>query len=284
MASLKLGVIGDLHTHWDEVDVARFNASDYDMLLFTGDLGGGAPGSTLRIARVMSGLTKPTLVMPGNHDAIDISELAAELTHRHGLARLAGMRTGRRSARADVRLCGYSNHRFRHDTLDVTLLAGRPHSMGGPELAFLEHMRTTYDVGSLGESTDRLLALVDDVESEAMIFLSHNGPAGLGAQPYDMWGRDFQPEGGDWGDPDLKAALDHAVARGHRVLAVIAGHMHLRTASGAQRSWLRELDGVTFLNAARVPRIFNDDDGLWRHHVEVIVSNEGVSAREVLED
>ena len=50
----RLAIIGDLHTHWDDVDVAQFAHSDYDLLYFTGDLGGGTPDSSLRVARTMA--------------------------------------------------------------------------------------------------------------------------------------------------------------------------------------------------------------------------------------
>ena len=277
-------MVGDLHTHWDEVDVAQFDSSDYDLLYFTGDLGGGTPDSTLRIARVMSRLRTPALVMPGNNDTVDINELAAELTHRTGLSRLASMRAGddsRQSPPADVRLCGYSTHRISQGAIDLTLLAARPHSMGGPDLAFSDYMQATYGIANMQASTERLLALVDEVQTEDLVFLAHNGPTGLGDEPHHMWGCDFKPGGGDWGDPDLNAAIDYARKCGKRVIAVIAGHMHLRTKSGAERDWYGKVDGTVHLNAARVPRIYNRDNDVHRHHVSVIVRRGGVEVREV---
>ena len=71
---MRIGVVGDLHTHWDEMDVAHIDRSDYDLLFFTGDLGGGTASSSLRIARVISRLRKQALVMPGNNDTGDIAE------------------------------------------------------------------------------------------------------------------------------------------------------------------------------------------------------------------
>ena len=47
--TFRFAIIGDLHTHWDAVDLARFSRSDYDLLYFTGDLGGGHVDSSLRI-------------------------------------------------------------------------------------------------------------------------------------------------------------------------------------------------------------------------------------------
>lgn len=286
--SLRLGVIGDLHSHWDEMDVAQFRDTDYDLLLFTGDLGGGTPASSLRMARVMAQLDKPALVMPGNNDTGDIAELSAELSHRRGIRRLTAVRSGALAADAEdpveVRLCGYSLHRQTRGDVDLTILAGRPHSLGGNSLAFPEHMRRTYGIESLAESRDRLLALVREVETERLLFFAHNGPSGLGAEPHDIWGCDFKLGGGDWGDPDLTEAIAAARLAGHRVLAVIAGHMHLRTRTGRERPWLVERDGIRYVNAARVPRIFARDGSTHRHHVALTVTGAGVEAREVLVD
>ena len=49
----RFAVVGDLHTHWDDVDLAQFAGADYDLLYFTGDLGGGTPDSTLRVPRAL---------------------------------------------------------------------------------------------------------------------------------------------------------------------------------------------------------------------------------------
>jgi uncharacterized protein (TIGR04168 family) len=280
--TFRIGIIGDLHTHWDAVDVAQFNHSDYDLLLFTGDLGGGTRSSSLRMARMMSRLEKDTLVMPGNNDTGDIAELAAELSHGAGIKHLSAIRAGTFGGRqTSVRLCGYSSHRLQREGVDVTLIAARPHSMGGPSLAFPQHMAAHYEVGDLAASRQRLLALVDRAPTRRIVFFAHNGPTGLGEAPDAMWGCDFKPNGGDWGDPDLTSAIDHAHARGLQVIAVIAGHMHLRTKCNRQRPWLQERDGIAYVNAARVPRIFASGDDVHRHHLAMEVSPEGVVVTEV---
>ena len=282
MTQIRIGVIGDLHTHWDEVDVVQIDRAGYDLVLFTGDLGGGTRGSSLRIASVMSHLRTPTLVMPGNNDTESIVDLQAELTHQGGIGKLLKMRKGLSTGDADatVRLCGYSVHRLEQSP-DVSLIAARPHSMGGALLSFPEHMRATYGIHGVEQSAERLCSLVDQVETERVVFLSHNGPFGIGAAADDMWGCDFKPNGGDWGDPDLAAAIEHAARRGRQVLAVVAGHMHLRTKSGAERPWRCSRNGVEYINAARVPRIFTCGDDVHRHHVELVITPEGVTANEV---
>lgn len=287
MSSIRIGVVGDLHTHWDDVDVLQFGRSHYDLLLFTGDLGGGTPGSSLRVAQRLSELGKPALVMPGNHDTSDIDELAAELTHRGALRALAAVRRGEPggespAASPQVQLCGYSNHPVTRGTLAVTLVAGRPCSLGGAVLAYPEHLGPRYGIHDLEASTDRLYRLIDAAPTRDLVFLSHNGPTGFGDAPHDMWGCDFRPEGGDWGDPDLSLAIDYAKRQGRRILAVIAGHMHLRTRHGRNRPWRVQREGTLYINAARVPRIFNVAGNLHRHHIEMILSPRGASAREML--
>jgi uncharacterized protein (TIGR04168 family) len=280
-AHFRLGVIGDLHTHWDRIDVNQFADTDYDLLYFTGDLGGGTSESCLRMAREMAGLRHPTLVMPGNNDTVDIEHLAAELAHQNGLNRLLSMAGGDKPPNPIV-LCGYSRHTVHASGMVVDLIAARPHSMGGPTLSFPDYMQATYGVTDLSASTARMVALVDDSDADALIFLAHNGPLGLGEEPHAMWGCDFKEDGGDWGDPDLTEAIAHARATGKRVLAVIGGHMHLRTKQGEERPWKTEVDDILYINAARVPRIFSGPDDIYRHHVAVTVAAEGVTAEEVL--
>jgi len=286
MAQIRIGVIGDLHAHWDHVDVAQFDRTDYDLLLFTGDLGSGTRNSSLQVAKVMSRLRKEALVMPGNNDTGDIAELAAELAHQSGIKNLLAIReqssiTGRSTGTPTVRLCGYSRHRLTRGPVDLTLIAGRPHSLGGSELSFPEHMNATYGIDSIAASTERLIGLVDESPTEDIVFFSHNGPAGLGNEPHAMWGCDFKPDGGDWGDPDLAAAIDHAFERGKRVLAVVAGHMHHRTKCGNNRPWRLERNGIVFINAAKVPRIFSADADVHRHHVSLEITPSGAEVSEV---
>jgi uncharacterized protein (TIGR04168 family) len=168
----------------------------------------------------------------------------------------------------------------------LTLIAGRPHSMGGPDLAFAEHMHDAWGVATMAESTARLKLLVDQAGTRDVLFVAHNGPTGLGSEPADMWGNDFRPGGGDWGDPDLAAAIVHARASGRRVLGVIAGHMHLRTKGGDERPWHAERAGVLYVNAARVPRIFAADGAegmdVHRHHLAVSLTRDAFEVAEVL--
>ena len=115
-----------------------------------------------------------------------------------------------------------------------------------------------------------------------MLLLAHNGPTGLGARKDDLWGCDFRESEGDFGDPDLEHAIGHARTAGKPVRAVIAGHMHHAVRGGSTRRWRARRDGVLYVNAARVPRIFEANGRTLRHHVELTIAGGVARAREVL--
>jgi uncharacterized protein (TIGR04168 family) len=269
----RIAVVGDLHGHWDDWDARYFDQAEYDLVLITGDLGSGTSDNGVRIARSLGRMSCRALVMAGNNDVQRVAQIAAELGHQRGLLALMNREGGH------VHLAGYSLHVFELGR-PITVLAARPYSRGGPELYAAEELSARFGVTSMEDSTRKLCALIDAVETPELIVLAHNGPIGLGARATDIWGRDFAHEEGDWGDPDLRAALDYARRRDKRVLAVVAGHMHTRTHAG-ERTWRLERDGTLFVNAARVPRIWEEDSGKFRYHVALDLG-EQVSARELL--
>jgi uncharacterized protein (TIGR04168 family) len=281
-----VAVIGDLHSAWELEDISYFQRAEYPLLLVTGDLGHAGSHDGRRIARSFAQLAPQVLVMPGNNDAEDYPHIHAELTYRRARADLLvdAVAEGHSipPSRESAQLCGYSLHPVELNGFAFTVLSGRPFSMGGPELAFPQALARVHGVGSLRESSERLCALVDQASTEHVVFLAHNGPSGLGALPEDIWGRDFHPDAGDWGDPDLRVAIDYAVQRGKRVLAVIAGHMHW-TVSGRDslhRRWQLQHDEILYVNAARVPRVFMQDGRVARHHVHLDLRPSGASAEE----
>jgi uncharacterized protein (TIGR04168 family) len=281
MIGVKVALIGDLHSSWDAADAKYFNGSDYELLLFTGDLGSGQRRDGVELARSLSRLNRPTLVMLGNNDATEHARISAELSYQQGRARLLEGTPSWRPGLANVRPCGFDAHRFELGGLDLTVVCGRPFAMGNGELSYAEALQASYGVRSAADASDRLKALVDAAETEQLIFLAHNGPRGLGAEADAPWGRDFHPEAGDWGDLDLAEAIEHARAKGRRVLAVVAGHMHWTLRSGGTRRWQRERDGTLYVNAARVPRILQRDGRKLHHHIELLLSNSGAQARDV---
>jgi hypothetical protein len=58
--------------------------------------------------------------------------------------------------------------------------------------------------------------------------------------------------------------------------------MHHHVKGGGSRPMAVERDGVTYVNAARVPRIFERDGRTLRHHVCLEIDGDRASATEVL--
>ncbi|HET8934631.1 MAG TPA: YbhB/YbcL family Raf kinase inhibitor-like protein [Polyangiales bacterium] len=270
---MRIAVVGDIHLLWDERDTQAIDECGYDLVLFVGDLAGFGLEGALRVAHDIAQLRTPALVLPGNHDAVTAPQLAAEVLMRTpDLAReaLALRMTARvqqlATALGPVTLCGYSLHPF--DAHRLTVLAARPHSIGGPRLAFRRYLASRFNVRRMTDSVDRLCALFDAVPTNQQILvLAHNGPTGLGSARHAIFGCDFRTGDGDWGDPDLGEALQYARETGKHVLGVVAGHMHHAVRGGGERAWLVERYGLVHVNAARVPRYRAGAQSEERHHV-----------------
>ena len=272
-------MVGDIHGRWDAEDVRLLDEAGYDGVLVVGDLAGLRFGPAERVARSLATLRTPTVFVPGNHDGANALHLLGAVTGQPLLGRPFDAAFGRnlqtlREAVGPHALGAYSRHRFG----DLTVIAARPHSMGGPTLSFADHLQATWGVGSLDASAARLQALVDGAETERLVFVAHNGPTGLGSTRSSPWGCDFRAAEGDWGDPDLETAITYAKRAGRRVLAVCAGHMHRKLRGGGQRTWRTEQDGTLYLNAAEVPRIRKDGR---RHHVRLELHADHATAEDV---
>jgi uncharacterized protein (TIGR04168 family) len=279
---MKLAVIGDIHGFWDARDTAYFNGSDYDVLLFVGDLPrfAGPRGVASEIAR----LSKPAWLIPGNHDGVTTRQLWAEIKNRRTMSWLCSLGMGRRVRRLErqlrpVRMTGYEVNTL---SGGLGLLAARPHAMGPDRFYFRRYMRRRYGIDDY-QASARLLRKLVDSAPERLILLAHNGPAGLGDTPDAPFGCDFAPEKGDFGDPDLRDALDHARASGRQVLAVVAGHMHHRNPKTGEERRTWSWDGDTLcINAANVARIRKK--GNRRHHVALTVNAADLQAETVYVD
>ncbi|MCB9421308.1 MAG: metallophosphoesterase [Ardenticatenaceae bacterium] len=284
---VNIAIVGDIHLHFSEVDAFYFNQSDYDLILFVGDLSNYTPRVGLMIARQIARIQKPAVFIPGNHDCTTILQLAGEIWQKPRLAQISGWGQKWRVQALEAALdqtvfAGYSTHHFQIAGLDFDVVAARPFSMGGPTFSFQPYLQNRYGIANLDESAERLRQCVDQTQSNRLIFLAHNGPTGLGHAPTDIWGRDFNPAGGDFGDPDLEQAIAYAKEQGKQVLAVIAGHLHHHTKSGQQRLWLVEKDSTKYVNAARVPRVFVSNGDEVRHHVRMTLEDTAVSIKERL--
>lgn len=273
---MKLAVIGDIHGFWDATDSDWFNQSDYDGVLFVGDLPRWT--NSIAIARQLSRLTLPAWLLPGNHDGVTKRQLLAEIKGANITAWLTcgGMakRTAElRKALLPVQMVGFSLHPLQPD---LAILAARPHAMGPNRFHFRRYLSRRFDVDGFDASSEHLKRLID-AAPKRLIMLAHNGPHGLGAAPDAPFGCDFNPALGDFGDPDLKAAMDYARASGREVLAVVAGHMHHRNAKtrAVRRDWAMDGD-ILCINAAHVPRVRRD--GSHRHHICLTITPGGLRA------
>lgn len=282
---LQIAIIGDIHLQFDERDVAFFNQSAYDLILCVGDLSNWRPRLGLPIARRLAQLEKPALFMPGNHDAVTAAQLLAEMKGWTRLERLFSWGQDRRirqlqTALGQVMWGGYGVHPFGNGADGVTVITARPQAMGGSDFSFVPYLARQYGIHSLAESAERLKRCVDAAAHDRLIFLAHNGPTGLGSQATDIWGCDFLPQAGDFGDEDLRIAIEYARQKGKRVLAVIAGHMHHHLEERQNRRWYVEREGLHYLNAARVPRIFHLNGAAWHHHVSLTLDGAMVRVQE----
>lgn len=286
---VRIGVIGDVHLQLDETDVAQLDQRGYERLFFVGDLASFSHRGGLQVAKQIARLATPALVIPGNHDAANAAQMAAEVLEANFLLPL--LNVGQRTRQSELAaalgratVAGYSVHPLEASWGRLDVIAARPHSAGGTHLAFRPHLTEAFGVDSLERSAEKLEALVDQSEAEDIVFLGHNGPSGLGARRDDIWGCDFRAEEGDFGDPDLERAIAYARRRGKNVRAVVAGHMHHHLEDGGQRRWRVEKGGVLYVNAARVPRVFTRGERTLRHHVELVIEADTARAHEVLLD
>ncbi|MBT6176076.1 MAG: hypothetical protein HOI23_02440 [Deltaproteobacteria bacterium] len=286
--SVRLAVIGDVHLHFNEKDVAYFNASNYDLILFVGDLVNYAPWRAKVVWNLINQLNKPTFFMPGNHDSTNVVQLIAEVLGNQLLAKLSGLGqtknfTSLSHHLTSTSICGYSLHPQSINDYSFDIIAARPHSMGGPNLSFKPYLKKAFGIHSIEESTAKINEQIDKSQNKNIIFFAHNGPSGLGTKRDDIWGCDFKKSEGDFGDPDLEQAIAYARSQDKNVLAVIAGHMHQGLKGGGERRWVVERNGTTYLNAARVPRIYETSDTTVHHHVCVEVESSAikVTAQEI---
>tara|TARA_Y100001968_G_scaffold270183_1_gene261275 strand:+ start:2634 stop:3416 length:783 start_codon:yes stop_codon:yes gene_type:complete len=205
-----------------------------DGVLFVGDLGEGE----ISVVRALKKLPFPVAVILGNHD------------HGHD-------KSGR-ILKAQLNLLGELDYswKFKEWTNPcLSLLGARPCSPGGGFFISKE-VQAVFGPVSLLQSVDRMVNASKFVsEKLPFIILAHSGPTGLGSEAASPCGRDWKSPAIDWGDQDLSLAIDQI--RKIRVPdLVVFGHTHhfLKRGKGKRRTFIRDLWGTAYLNAACVPR------------------------------
>lgn len=244
----KIAVVGDVHDQWDEGDERALQHLGVDLVLFVGDFG----NESVEIVRAISQVSLPKAAILGNHDAWFTATAWGK-----GLRGLNhGDRVQQQLDLLGEAHVGYGSRDF--PELGLSVVGGRPFSWGGPIWKNGSFYQQRFGVDSFADSTAKIVAAAQQTSQSTLIFMGHNGPQGLGDQPEAPCGRDWNPIGGDYGDPDLTDAIAQARALGKQVPLVTFGHMHhsLRHTKARLRTQLAvDAYGTVYLNAASVPRI-----------------------------
>jgi len=249
-ASAKIAVVGDVHDLWDEADEVALQRLNVDLVLLVGDFG----NESVEIVRSIAKLNLPKAIILGNHDAwYSATEWGQK---KCPYDRRYEDRVQQQLDLLGEAHVGYGKLDF--PTLGLTVVGGRPFSWGGSAWKNEAFYQNRYGVNGFEESTDRILSAVRGAEHETIIFIGHCGPKGLGEAAEDLCGKDWQPIGGDHGDPDLTAAIEQSRKLGKTIPLVAFGHMHhtLRHTKKQLRKMVDiDANGTVYLNAASVPRI-----------------------------
>lgn len=259
-AEVAIAIIGDVHDQWEAADGEALQHLGVDLALFVGDFGNEA----VEVVRSIAALDLPKAVILGNHDAW---YSASEWGRRKcPYDRQQEDRVQQQLDCLGATHVGYTYLDF--PTLNLSVVGGRPFSWGGSDWKNGEFYQERYGVGNFTESTQRMVAAAQAAQFDTVLYLGHCGPLGLGDRPEAPCGKDWQPIGGDHGDPDLAAAIAQTRQLDKTVPLVAFGHMHhgLRHTKEYQRQSLAiDEAGTVYLNAARVPRIVKHVVGSQRN-------------------
>lgn len=257
---IKIAVVGDVHDQWEAADGEALHRLGVDLVLFVGDFGNESVG----VVEAIASLDIPKAAIMGNHDAWYTAT-------EWGRQRCPYDRAQEDWVQDQLDLLGeahvgYSKLDF--PEFNLTVVGGRPFSWGGEIWRNADFYTERYGVNDFTQSTERIMAAVNDAAYNTIIFLGHNGPLGLGDRPEDPCGRDWQPLGGDFGDSDLADAIAQTKNLGKSVPLVTFGHMHhhLRHRKDRLRTPISTSDdGTLYLNSASVPRIIHKGDRTQRN-------------------
>ena len=258
--SIRIAVVGDVHEQWELEDGVALKTLGVDLVLFVGDFGNEA----VAVVRAIAALDLPKAAICGNHDAWFTAT-------PWGVKNCPYDRTQEDRVQQQLELLGAAHvgyEKLDFPELNLAVVGSRPFSWGGSDWKNAEFYRKRFGVTSFETSTARIVAAAERAESEIVLFLAHCGPTGLGDRPEDPCGRDWDPLGGDYGDPDLAAAIAKTRQLNKKVPLVAFGHMHhrLRHTKHIQRTALhRDEAGTIYVNAACVPRIIAAEKDTLRH-------------------
>ena len=255
---ITIAVVGDVHNQWDERDNLALQHLGVDLVLFVGDFGNEA----VEIVRNIATVEIPKAAIMGNHDAwYSASSWGKQKSpYDHAVEDRVQQQL---DLLGDAHV-GFNKLDFAHCNLSV--VGSRPFSWGGSTWRNAQFYRDRYNVKSFAESTQQIVSSAKNAAYDSLIVIGHNGPVGLGAKTESICGRDWKPEGGDYGDPDLQNAIAQIRQLGKSIPLVTFGHMHheLKHPKGKRRTIVEFKDDTVYLNAACVPRVIKGDRGTKR--------------------
>ena len=252
-SEITIAVVGDVHDLWEREDGIALARLGVDLVLFVGDFGNEA----VEVVRQIAAVETPKAVVMGNHDAW-----------------YSASSWGRQKAPYDQKIedrvqqqldllgkdhVGFSKLDF--DNLALSVVGSRPFSWGGSTWRNGQFYHDRYNVKSFAESTRQIVTSAQNTAYDNVVIIGHNGPFGLGDKTESICGRDWKPEGGDYGDPDLQSAIAQIRNLGKSIPLVTFGHMHhaLKHPFGKRRTIINVKDDIVYFNAACVPRVIKSD-------------------------
>lgn len=269
-SSCRIAVVGDVHDLWDEADEQALKHLGVDLVLLVGDFGNEA----VEVVQSVAQLSLPKAVILGNHDAW----FTATAWGR-------GLRGLDQQDRVQQQLDLLGETHVGYGKLDfpqfgLSVVGSRPFSWGGSNWKNSTFYRQRFGIDGFEASTTRIVTAAKAAAHETVIFIGHCGPKGLGEQAEDPCGKDWNPLGGDYGDPDFTAAIEQTRSLGKQIPLVAFGHMHhsLRHTKTRLRKMLDLDNGTVYLNAASVPRIMQTDTGRIRNF-SLVTLESGVVAQ-----
>lgn len=263
-----VAIVGDVHDQWSCADTQALMALDIDLVLFVGDFGNEA----IAIVRQVAAVPLPKAVILGNHDVWytvrDRKNCPYDRTQEDRLQQQL-------DALGDSHV-GFG--KLEAPKCNVTIVGARPYSWGGRRWRHRQFYCDRCNVHSFEESAARICATAETAEHDTLIFLGHNGPAGLGNQRHNICGRDWKKrKGGDYGDPDFADAIAHAQRSGKQVALVAFGHMHHELRHDKTRLRDRVVvddHGTVYVNGAQVPRVIETGSG-WQRSFTLVTLQAG---------
>lgn len=276
---LTLAIVGDVHDQWSEADALALYRLGVDLVLFVGDFGNEA----VALVRQVAALNLPKAVILGNHDAW----YSATPWGRKKCPYNPQQEDWVAQQLQDLGDCHVGYGHLDLPQFGLSVVGGRPFSWGGSDWTNAPFYAERYGVYGFDDSINRMCEAVAATDYDDLIFIGHCGPKGLGEEPEAPCGRDWKPIGGDFGDPDLAAAIAYAKRCGKAVPLVAFGHMHhtLRHRKDQPRRQVHSEGSTLYLNAARVPRWRQQEGRTQRHFALVTMQAKQVTrARQVWVD